>query len=193
MIALAITLGVLLLISIMPVGVRAVFDGTLSVYLTFFHAPLRIYPGKKKSAKKQKKNKPHPEQKQKTGGSPAQLSEYLRLATRLLGKLRRKLLVRELTLHAIFGGKDPALNYGRAWAAIGSIMPIFEQLFRIKKRDVGAYCSEEEPAIRIYARAHATMTVAGLLHLAIHALRGYLKIQHNKPEKAVQSNDQSDQ
>ncbi len=192
MTALLIILGILLLLGVMPVGVRAVFDGSLSVYLTFFHAPLRIYPGKKKGEKPKKNGKKEPtEQKKKSGGDLSQLNEYLRLITRLLGKLRRKLLIRELTLHAIFGGSDPALNYGRAWAAIGTVMPVLEQLFRIRKHDVGAYCSEEESAIRIYVRAHTTITVAYLLSIAVHALRGYLKIKHNKPEKAVQSNDQS--
>lgn len=190
MTVLAVILGALCLLLLLPVGIRAVFDGSLSVYLTVFHVPFRIYPGrsKEKLPKKQSKEEPKAKNAKGKGNSLSDFDQYLKLLTKLLGKVRKKLLLRELTLHAVCGGKEPELNYGRGWAFIGSTMPILEQLFRIRKRDIGAYLSPEEPSVRIYARAHATMSLGHLLHLAYIALRDYLKIKH-KPKKAVQEHE----
>lgn len=183
MIVLAIVLAVLLLLALMPVGVRAVFDTELTVWLTVFGIKLQLYPGKE-APKKKKKSKNETEQKKPKKLTPKKdLREYLQLFAQLLGKLHRKLQIRELTLHAVFGGSEPELNYGRAWAVIGGITPILEENFRIRKRDIGAFLSEEETEIRIIARAHAVMTLASILHIALHALRGWLKLQ--KTEKAV--------
>ena len=99
--------------------------------------------------------------------------------------MRKKLLLRKLKLHAVFGGSDPAdaaLNYGRAWAAIGLVMPLFDAGFRIKERDVGAYQSREETSLRLYAEAHATLRISQILHIALLALVRFLKI-HKQDSK----------
>ena len=187
MIALSITLAVLFLLAVTPVGVRAVYDRDLTVYFTVLGFRIQVYPGKEKPQKQKKRKEASPAaDKSKPERTSGELQDYLQLLTRLLGKMRRKILIRELTLHAIFGGDDPALNYGRAWALLGVTMPLLEETFRIRKRDVGAYCGEEETFLRLYARAHAVLTVADILHLCMHALRGWLKIKKSrKPEKAV--------
>lgn len=188
MTALCIASGILLLLLVMPVGIRAVFDGDLTVWLTLFGLRLQLFSGKEKpQPKKKKKNKkpsPSPAGEKKKLVPQGDLAAYLRLFTQLLGKLHRKIRIRELMLHAVFGGSNPELNYGRAWAAIGCLMPLIEENFRIQKRDVGAFLSEDEKKIRILARAHAVLTLAAVLHIALHALRGYLKIRKNS-EKAV--------
>jgi len=186
MIALAVTCGALLVLGLMPVGVRAVFETELAVYLTLFGIRIQIFPGRQTPEHKPKKAKKQaPSEEKKKLVPKGELQEYLRLLTRLLGKLHRKICIRELTLHAIFGGSSPELNYGRAWAVIGGIMPLIEANFRIQKRDVGAFLSEDEKSIRIVARAHAVMTLASILRIALHALFGYLKLQKNDQKKAV--------
>ena len=117
------------------------------------------------------------------------LMDYLRLAVELLGQLRRRIVLRRLTLHAYFGGEDPAdaaLNYGRAWAAIGAATPLLEACFRIKKRSVGDYLCDGETKIRLYAEAHATLTVGRILQILLQALLRFMKLtKNNQPEKAV--------
>lgn len=185
MIALAIVLGALLLLMLMPVGVRAVFEADLTVWLTLFGIRLQLFPGKEKPKKKKKSKKSSTEKQPKKVVPRGDLREYLKLLAKLLGKLHRKLLIRELTLHAVFGGSEPELNYGRAWAVIGGIMPIIEETFRIRKRDVGAYLCAEQSEIRIIARAHAVVSFFTILRISLHALRGYLNIQKNDTKKAV--------
>lgn len=193
MTVLVIILGILVLLALVPVGIRAVFDGTLTVHATVLGIRFRLYPAPKKTKKKSKQAQKAPAKTPKAPAKNPDLQAYLQLAVKLLGKLKRKLLLKELTLHAIFGGKEPELNYGRAWAAIGLTFPLIEETFRIRKRDVGAYYDRGEESIRLYARAHAILTVFGAIHIALHALRGYLKIKNTKPEKAVQTYEQSDQ
>lgn len=190
MTGLFITLGVLLAVGCIPVGVHAKYDENLTVSLTVLGIRIPLFPAK--GAQKRKENhaaeKPAKEKKKFSLPPKAALEEYLRLFLELLGKLRRKILIRRLTVHAIFGGDeaDAALNYGRAWAAIGTVMPLLEACFRIKKRDVGAFLSREESSVRLRAEACATLTVGQLLHIALHALVRFLKIyKTNQPEKAV--------
>lgn len=190
MTVLLIILGVLLAAGCIPVGVRAEYDESPRVFLTVLGIPIRLYPAK--GEKKPKKHeKSQPKEKKKFQIPPkAQLEEYLRLLLEVLGRFRRKLRVNRLTLHAFFGGEDAAdaaLNYGRAWAAIGVVMPLLEQCFTIRRRDVGAYLEEGEKTLRLVARLHATLTVGRLLHLALLALWRFMKIYKANPStgKAV--------
>ena len=189
MTALFITLGVLLAIGCIPAGVYAKYDGELRVWLTVLGIRISLVPAKMKQ-KHEKEPPAEPKEKKKFSLPPrAALEEYLRLVLELLGRLRRKILIRRLKLHAVFGGRDEAdaaLNYGKAWAAIGTVTPLLEACFRIKKRDVGAFLGEDETSLRLYAEAWATLTVGQVLHIALHALLRFWKIyKTNQPEKAV--------
>ena len=189
MTALFIVLGVLTVLLCIPVGIRAEYDEEPAVYLTVLGIPIRLYPAKE--GKKQKEaDKPEAKERKKFNLPPkAQLEEYLRLLLEVLGRFRRRLRVNRLMLHACFGGNDPAdaaLNYGRAWAAIGVVMPLLEQCFVIRHRDVGAFVEEGEKAVRLVARLHATLTVGRFLHLALLALWRFIKIyKPNQTGKAV--------
>lgn len=187
MTALVITLLVLFGIGLIPVGVQARYDEDLSVSLTVLGIPIRLYPMKRNKPKKETKKSENPRTKKKKKKLPSRktLEEYLHLFLEILGRLRKKLLLRKLKLHAVFGGSDPAdaaLNYGRAWAAIGLVMPLFDAGFRIKERDVGAYRTREETSLRLYAEAHATLRISQILHIALLALVRFLKI-HKQDSK----------
>ena len=65
-------------------------------------------------------------------------------------------------------GDEPdklAVNYGRAWAALGNLMPHLERTFVIRKRDVDVACDFLAEETLIYARLDATITVARATHL----------------------------
>lgn len=191
-----IALGILVLLAIMPVGVSLIYqeDG-LILSLLLGTVKIKLYPKSKKEKpeKKDKKEKKQtepasagekkPEQKKKGG----KLSDFLPLvdvALGFLGSLRRKLRFKRLELDLILAADDPcdlALNYGKAWAAVGNIMPLLEQMFVIKKRNVQVQCDFTADTTRITARLDVTITVGRVIGLAarygVLALREYFKLK----------------
>ncbi|MBP3313443.1 MAG: DUF2953 domain-containing protein [Oscillospiraceae bacterium] len=192
MTALIVVLGVLLAIGFLPIGICAEYEEDAKASLTVAGIPIVLYPPKKKKGKKEKSHVLPKEEKEKKPLPPLPqlLETYLPPALKVLGLLKRKLLIRRLKLHAYFGGSDPcdsALNYGKAWAAIGMVMPLLEGNFRIGKRDVGAFLQKDEKKIRLLAKLHITLTVGRILQIAIYALYLLLKARKsNDTEKAVQ-------
>ena len=90
----------------------------------------------------------------------------MQLGVQTLGDLRRKLRVEVLTLFVYFGGgDDPAKNaiaYGRAWAVIGSITPLLDQLFVIQKRRIEPRFAPQEDKLRVEGRIVLTLS---LIHI----------------------------
>ena len=107
--------------------------------------------------------------------------ELLRFLSDVLGDLRRKIRLNELTLHVRFGAGDDAaktaIRYGRAWALIGMVMPHMERIFVIKKRDIGAELDyNEKENMRVDAHLLTTITVGRALALLVYAGVRYLKM-----------------
>ncbi len=183
-----IALGVLVGIAVLPIGISAIYN-TAGPKVQVLVGPVRltVYPRKKKTAdtpKKQAPAKKEPTQsKQTSGGSAKDFAPLLRRVLDFLGAAKGKLRVRRLDLKLTLGGDDPcdlAVNYGRAWAAVGNLIPLLERHFVIKKRDVEVQCDFTSNETRIYARLDLTITVGRLLRLGAHhgipALREYLNI-----------------
>ena len=193
--------AVLIALALLPVGVRVLYDGSFRLWLVIAFAKIPILSDS--APKKDKVPKTEAEEPQTTDESAEKKSlfrldlrhhwkDYLSIAWDLLGGLRRKLLLRELIFLAYFGGKEPderALNYGRAWSAIGVTMPMLEQSFRIRRRDVRAVYDEAAQQIRLYLSLCISIRLGQLIFLALRALRRFLVIQ----KKAVNENEQSNQ
>ena len=187
-------LAVLDFIGCILVGVDAGFDGELRLSLKIGFIRVRILPSKPKKPKKQKKKQPaakKPAQKPAAApkkplfsGDPKELRALLQLGVQTLGDLRRKLRVEVLTLFVYFGGgDDPAKNaiaYGRAWAVIGSITPLLDQLFVIQKRWIEPRFAPQEDKLRVEGRIVLTITIGRALALGIRAGLGFLRIVSNK-------------
>lgn len=61
----------------------------------------------------------------------------------LVGVLCHRLRFRRVELNLRLAGGDPdalARLYGRAWAALGNVLPVLEEVFVIKKRDLNVEC-----------------------------------------------------
>lgn len=190
-----ITLGILAVIAILPVGVRGVYNrqGPL-VQLLIGPAHLTLFPkGKNKKDKpakvEEEPDKPAPVKKtgDKSGGSFRDFLPLVQITLDFLGEFRRKLRLNHLQFKLILGGGDPcdlAVNYGRAWTAIGNLMPHLERLFVIKKRDIEAECDFNADETKIFARLDITIPVGRLLSLVvrygIRAFRAYLKIKNQR-------------
>ncbi len=186
-----IALAVLALLAWLPLGVSARYDSG-GAMVRLIAGPLRItvFPVKKKEKKQQKAKKENkaassgaPAAKKKTGGSYRDFLPLVRLVLDFLDSLRWKLRVDRLELKLILAADDPcdlAVNYGRAWVALGNLMPVLERQLVIKKRDLEVECDFLSDKTLIVARVDLTITLGRILSLgAVHGfriLRQYLKI-----------------
>ena len=63
-------------------------------------------------------------------------------------------------------GGDPynlAMNYGKAWAAVGNLLPKLEQWFVIRERDIEVECDFVESSTKVIAHMDLTITLGRLL------------------------------
>ena len=194
-----ITLGVVTLLAILPLGVRVCYDsaGPL-VKVVLGPVKIKVYPRPKKTEKPQKETKKQPEAapapeeahlpkppqppapktppKKEKGGSLKDFLPFVKLGLDFLGDFRRKLRVKQLYLRLILAGEDPcdlAVNYGKTWTAVGSLIPALERWFVIKNRDVEVECDFTASETLVVARLEITITLGRLLSLAaVYAVRG---------------------
>lgn len=156
--------------------------------------PASKEPAKKEAPKVQPKGEPAAQSKPKKekGGSILDFLPLVKVALDFLGDFGRKLRVNRLELKLILAGGDPcdlAVNYGRAWAAVGNLMPRLERVFAIKKRDIEVECDFEESSTKVIARLDLTITLGRLLAavfvFAFRALVEFLKIKNKRKGGAV--------
>lgn len=190
-----IALAVLIAIGCLPLGINGIYDSSGPVAeLLIGPIRYRLYPRKRK-----KKAQPSPEaqsasskgdspaKQEKKGGKLSDFLPLLRVATDFLGDLRRKIRVKQLKMHLCMAGSDPCelgINYGRAWAAVGNIMPQLERIFVIQKRDVQVHCDFTGNQTTISLQVAVTITIGRLLGLVVRygwrALKEYLKIMNKR-------------
>lgn len=192
-----IALAVLAALAILPIGVSAIYDaGGAAVWMIVGPIRLRVYPSDKKKDRKpeekKEKKKETASSTKKTGGS---ITDFIPLAQVVLDFVKeffRILRVRRLELKVILAGDDPcdlAINYGRAWAALGNLTPLLDQCLVIKKRDMEVECDFMADTTTVYARADLTITLGRLLSRTLwhggRALREYTKIINLRKGGAV--------
>ena len=208
-----ITLGILTLLAILPLGVSVKYnaEGPL-VRLILGPVKLTVLPAKKKP-KKEKPKKPEqaakkeqqpalrrigadkpgkvpgeaPPEIKETGGSLLDFLPLVKELFRFLGDFHRKLRVNVLELKLIMAADDPcdlAVNYGRAWAAVGSLMPKLEQLFVIKQRNIEVECDFTAEETKVIARLDLTITLGRLLaavtRFGFRAVKEFIRIKKSQ-------------
>ena len=220
-----ITLGILFLLAILPLGVSVKYDEDGAV-VKVVAGPARItlFPRPKKEKKSKKTDKksrkesgkqaetPKAEQSEntetsaqttksevsaksekkekaakKSGGPITDFLPLVQIALDMLGAFRRRLRVNMLELRLVMAADDPcdlAVNYGRAWAAVGNLMPRLERVFVIKKRNIEVECDFETSQTRVMARLDLTITLGRIIATAvvygIKALIEFLKIKNKR-------------
>lgn len=213
-----ITLGVVTLLAVLPLGVSVRYnaDGPLvrvilgPVRFTVFPLPKKEKKEKKKDAKAEtqtaaaqpaeKLPKPpqppappkEPKAKKEKGGSLTDFIPFVKLVFDFLGDFRRKLRLDRLELKLIMASGDPcdlAVNYGKAWAAVGNLMPHLEKWFVIKKRDIEIECDFTASETLVIARLDLTITLGRILSLvfvyALRALKEFLNFKKKRKGGAV--------
>ena len=201
-----ITLIILVLLAILPLGARVNYDSD-GFALDVIAGPLRIpiLPGKPKDPQKKKDkskkakkdtpkksaspaDKPKETKKEaKKGGSVTDFLPLVKTALDLLNGLRKKLRIKDLELNLILAGDDPcdlAVNYGKANAAMGNLLPMLERVFVIIKRNIRIQCDFESSETVILARANITITLGWILGIlvfyGVRALKQFLQIKNNR-------------
>ncbi len=192
-----IALGALAILAVLPVGVDARYDGSGPlvrllagpVRLTLFPRPEKKSQKPKKERKKKGKapvsSQPKEERtKDSSGGSWKDFLPLVKTGLAFLGDFRRKLRIDHLEFRLILAGEDPcdlAVNYGRAWAAVGGLLGVKEKTFVIKKRNVEVECDFTSPQTRVTARAEITISLGRLTVLAvrygIRALKDFMTLR----------------
>ena len=148
---------------------------------------------KKKTEKKKKTQKKKTSQtgktktKEKKGGSFTDFLPLVRLVLDFLDAFRWKLRVKRLEMRLIMAADDPcdlAVNYGRAWAALGTVMSQLERVLVIRKRDVKVECDFLASETKVTARVDLTITlgrlIAAVCKFAVRSLAEYFKIMKKR-------------
>ena len=187
-----ITLGILVLLAILPLGASVQYDAD-GPLVKLIAGPVRIklFPRSKKTKKEKKPKEAKAEQKpaakkkstrkkteetkaepekKKSGGPVTDFLPLLKVALDLLNDFRRKLRVNRLEAKVVMAGGDPcdlAINYGRAWTAIGNLMPRLEEVLVIKKRDIDVECDFTASETTVYVRLDLTITLGRILAIAV--------------------------
>ena len=181
MIALGIVLAVIILFALLRFGASVVYNADgFAVSARVGFLSLRIYPREekprkaaKKAAKRAKKLDKKKEKKKKkpdeeiTDGEkkPGKLKDYLEMLPaikKVLGRLRRRLLIKTLIVHLIIAGDDPsktAMIFGAANAGIGVMVPALEKFFRIRRRDFRTSADFDRAEPYIYIKAAISLAV----------------------------------
>lgn len=185
----ALLIGILLI----PIGVTAGY-GELGarVFLKIGPFRIRLYPVKKTPVAKKTKGvakvKPSAEEcKKDAGGKLSDFIPILHTLLDFLGDLRRRIIVKTLDVKLTIAGGDPcdmSVNYGRAWASIGGLLPQLERLFKIKKRNIAVACDyvAEESVVQGYV--HISIMLIRLLYLVlcygVRIIKQYIRIKNNR-------------
>ena len=190
-----ITLLILILLGILPLGVSVIYDEDGAVVRVIAGLlKIKVYPLPKKEKKEKKPKKEKKQTKKQTGkkaektgdqtasegkqkesgktkksgGPVTDFLPLVKVVLRFLDGFRRKLRLDVLEVKVIMAADDPcdlAVNYGRAWAAVGNLMPQVERIFVIRKRNIEVECDFTADRTRVLARLDLTITLGRILGL----------------------------
>ena len=206
-----IVLAALVLLAMVKVGVRVTYDEKkLRVELLIFRFKMVLLgddkpekPEKPKKEKTKKDKRPSvrseskqqkPKEKKNILQNPwvQAVLEYWRELFALLGRGLTTPTLDVLRLQLWVGGGDSekcAMTYGRVCAILGGVLPVVENTFGIRKRQIAVWCCYDRDAIDVSAEAAITVKIYEVFAL-VFALLGLgikLLIQARNYKKAVQN------
>ena len=197
-----ITLVILVVLAWIPLGATIRYN-TDGLSLKIIAGPIRltVLPKKNKEEKSKKKPKdksapkkvkasstqPATPKQEEKGGPITDFMPLVNTALDLMNAFRKKLRIDRLELKLIMAADDPcdlAVNYGRAWAAVGNLFPRLERWLVIKKRDVEVECDFEASQTVVIAHVDLTITLGRLLGILIwygvRALKQFISINNKR-------------
>lgn len=183
MIAVGIILAVLLLIAFLRVGVTAEYaeDGfvvTASVGFVQFQVYPSLKAKKGRKVVRKKAGKKNAADTAKKAGRLEMLKGQLPSINQMLARLKRKLLIAELTIYYMAAGEDPAaaaLYFGGVSAGYGILIPLLENNFKVRKSDFRTTVSFEAKEPYIYVRARLSLAVWELIYAGFGFVKKLVK------------------
>lgn len=205
MIPLLITLAVLFLLSLLPLGVRVLYrEGGFFLSVKVGPFLVQVFPvNQKKKEKREKKqekkpkkakkkeNKPKEEApaKPKKGGALALIKAYLPLVRPTLSKIRRRLTIDDVELQVTWAASDPAsaaLGFGYASAALEILWNVIASNFKVRKNQLGCDVDFDAQEPTVYLDASIEMTLGRMITLVvpllIRILVIYIRVTKKTPE-----------
>lgn len=137
---------------------------------------------KKEEKKPKKKKEVKKEKAEKKGGTVELIKSLLPEAFDALGKLKRGIVIDELWLYYTSASSDPckaAMSYGYASAAVGSLLALIENNFKLKKRNLSTNVSFTETEPTVYLKAMVSIRVYHIIYIALTSGLKLLKIYTN--------------
>ena len=188
MLVVGIILIVLVLLAFLRIGVTAEYSEEGFKVLARI-GPIRypVYPPQEKGKKKEKKKKTKEKQEQK-GGKLATFQEFLPSIAEAVGRLRRKLTINDLRIYYMAAGSDPsktAMSFGIASAGLGVLVPVLENLFRIKSRDLRTSVSFTESEPYVYLMAKLSLALWEIIYIAWSPLMAIVKANTKTKNRKV--------
>lgn len=189
-----IALAILILLAFLPLGLSARWDAHGSI-LELRVGFLRVYveedknqpEGKRKKSVKKITTGRKEIEKTEEGGLLSELLPDFRDQLYFLNELRKKLWVKKLVVRLTLGGEDPcdlAMQYGRANAIMNSLVPLLEQCFTIRRRDLQIQCDFDAKETVFYARAELRITLIRFLGVCWRYVKRSMEKQNNTTEKS---------
>ncbi len=182
MMTLLIVLAVMLLIAVTKVGLSVRLDKGLTLYLRIGPFSFSLLREKKQTEKKSSKVAT----KKKRGSSPwiKVLLQHWRDVLSLISRILRMPRVDQFSLCVLFGGKDQAdaaLNYGRACAAAGVLLPFLKSLFQIEEKDIQILYDAEASDLTCTGKGTVTVRVYQSVLLALAVIRLAYRLHKELP------------
>lgn len=220
MTALLIILAVLVLLVLLPFGVRVAYDQDgFQAWAKVACFSFRVYPAKpkdpdkekqkaekkkRKAAKKEakrlikeeklaKKGKLQPEAEEKKGGNLSFLLSAISPVAHAAGRLLRKIRIKELTLRVIWAAKNPAdaaVGFGYANAALGTLWGALSGGFRVKRKYLSCDVDYDVTSPAAILRATLSITLGQVLAVAVPLLFKLLKLRVRQNRNAARKNDE---
>lgn len=181
--ALGMVLLVLVLLALLPLGVRVRYDQDgFFAFVKVWFVRLRVFPAKdkkkEKKPKKPKKEKPPVAEEHPKGGALDAARAALPLVKPALVGIKKRLTIRELELHVTWAADDPAdaaVSYGYAQAALGTLWAVVDENFKVKKSRLGCGVDFDQSSPSVYADATLTMRLGQIVTLGVPLLVRFLK------------------
>lgn len=184
-----IILAVILLIVFLPVGVRLKYEnGVLDAWYTVlcFRKVWDLSLDKEDKSTSKTLETARELLQQEPDSTTKDFFIGLGLILNFLNDLRKKLRIRRLEMNLVLAGDDPCdlgISYGRAWAALGNLMPQLERVLRIRKRDLRIGCDFAAEKTTLYFYADAKLFLAEYVYLLLQYSFRVAKIKETRGAK----------
>ena len=190
MLALAIVAAVIILIALLRFGVIVEYgeDG-FHLWAKAGFLKFKLLDDDKEKKPKKKKEKPKKERnlKDMMPGSLSEFTDAIKTVLNTLGRLKRRLLIKQLTLYYTSAGEDPAntaIQFGAANAVFGALIPKIKKHFRVKHLDLKTWFDFTSTEQKIYAKIIISIAVWEVLYVLFALLPLVTAAFKRKPAQA---------